>query len=297
MESRDRASASDRGAEASAVFAGGARARAERGPGRRGDAPARAAAGRRGRRVGQDARHHLPAGAPGRDRRRPAPHPGGHLHQQGRRRAARARRQAALGSDGHRHARALGRDVPRDRGAHPAPVGRDGRPAQGLRHLRRRRSEAAAGARADRPQGARADVPGAPGAVRHRSRQEPGHERRRLPVERLLRRRRRQGLPPVRGAAGGGQRDRLRRPAAVGAEALSPAGRPPPRRSRSASTTCWSTSSRTPTACSTGWCACCRGARTASPSSATRTSRSTAGAAPTSATSSTSSATTRARAS
>ena len=66
---------------------------------------------------------------------------------------------------------------------------------------------------------------------------------------------------------------------------------------RSASITCWSTSSRTPTASSTGWCGCCRGAPAASPSSATRTSRSTAGAAPTSATSSTSSATTRARAS
>ena len=151
--------------------------------------------------------------------RRPAPHPGRHLHQQGRRRAARARRQAAVGPDGHRHARPVGRDVPRDQRAHPAPVGRDGRPAQGLRHLRRRRSEAAARARADRPQGAGADVPGAPGAVRDRSRQEPGHERGRLRLGRLLRRRRRQGLPPLRGAAGGRERDRLRRPAAVGAEA------------------------------------------------------------------------------
>ena len=46
--------------------------------------------------------------------------------------------------DGDRHARAVGRHLPRDLRAHPAPVGRDGRAAQGLRHLRRRRSEAAA---------------------------------------------------------------------------------------------------------------------------------------------------------
>ena len=124
-----------------------------------------------------------------------------------------------MGSDGHRHARPVGRDVPRHQRAHPAPVGRGGRPAQGLRHLRRRRSEAAARARADRSQGAGADVPGAPGAVRHRSREELGPERGRLRVERLLRRRRRQGLPAVRGAAGGRERDRLRRLAAVGAEA------------------------------------------------------------------------------
>ena len=100
------------------------------------------------------------------------------------------------GTDGHRHARPVGRHLPRDRRAPPAPVRRGGRPAQGLRHLRRRRSEAAARARADRSQGARADVPGAPGAVGHRSRQEPGHRARPTSqLERLLRRRRRQGLP------------------------------------------------------------------------------------------------------
>ena len=144
-------------------------------------------------------------------------------------------------------------------GAHPAPVGRGGRPAQGLRHLRRRRSEAAARAGADRSQGAGADVPGASGAVGDRSRQEPGASSRgRLRVERLLRRRRRQGLPPVRGAAGGGERDRLRRPAAVGAEAVRQRDAGGRGDWRSASTTCWSTSSRTPTASSTGWCACCR---------------------------------------
>ena len=114
-------------------------------------------------------------------------------------------------------------------------------------------------------------------------------------AERLLRRRRRQGVPPYE--------ERLAAANAtdfggllLSALSCARAARPPPRRSARASTTCWSTSSRTPTACSTGWCGCCRGAPAASPSSATTTSPSTAGAAPTSATSSTSSATTRARA-
>ena len=117
------------------------------------------------------------------------------------------------------------------------------------------------GAGADRPQGARAAVPGAPGAVGDRSRQEPGASAGRLRRRRLLRRRRRQGLPAVRGAAGGGERDRLRRPAAVGAAAVRQRDARGRGDRRSASITCWSTSSRTPTASSTGWCACCRGAR------------------------------------
>ena len=94
-------------------FSGGAGARAEHGPGRRGDAPAgrcwSSPAPARARRASS------PTGwRAWSRRRRPAPHPGGHLHQQGRGRAARARRQAALGADGDRHARAVGRDVPRD---------------------------------------------------------------------------------------------------------------------------------------------------------------------------------------
>ena len=88
-----------------------------------------------------------------------------HLHQQGGGRAARAGRQAALGADEGRQPRPLGRHLPRHLGAHPAPVGRGGRAAQGLRHLRRRRSEAGARAGAHRPQGPRADVPGAAGAL------------------------------------------------------------------------------------------------------------------------------------
>ena len=182
--------------------------------------------------------------------------------------------------------------------APPAPVRRGGRPAQGLRHLRRRRSEAAA----RRACSTDLKVP-----------------ERMFPVRQVLSaidRAKNQGIDARRRSTPDdyfddvvGKAYRLYEERLAAANAVDFGGlllsalqlcarrhARPRRRSPSASTTCWSTSSRTPTACSTGWCACCRGAPAASPSSATRTSRSTAGAAPTSATSSTSSATTRARA-
>ena len=152
------------------------------------------------------------------------------------------------------------------------------------------------GARAHRPEGPRADVPRAAGAVGDRSRQEPGRRPRRLVANDYL--------DDVVGKAYRLYEERL---AAANATdfgglllsvlRLAAGGTPAAEELGGASITCWSTSSRTPTASSTGWCGCCRGARATSPSSATRTSRSTAGAAPTSATSSTSRATTRARAS
>ena len=152
------------------------------------------------------------------------------------------------------------------------------------------------GARAHRPEGPRAHVPRAPGAVGDRSRQEPGHRPHRLRRQRLPGRRRRQGVSPVRGAAGGGERDRLRRPAAVGAAA----GRRRHARRRGARRALRPRAGRRVPGhqqrpVPAGAAAVAPHAAT-SPSSATRTSRSTAGAAPTSATSSTSSATTRARA-
>ena len=111
----------------------------------------------------------------------------------------------------------------------------------------------------------------------HRPGQEPGHRPRGVPADRLLRRRGGQGLRRLRGAAARGQRHRLRRPADGALRLCRPTARPRPSWP-SASTTCWSTSSRTPTACSTGWCASCPSAPTASPWSATRISRSTSGA-------------------
>ena len=132
------------------------------------------------------------------------------------------------------------------------------------------------GARADRPQGARADVPGAPGAVGDRS-------RRRTRASRPASFQPGDYFDDVVGKAYQLYEERLAAANATdfGGLLLSAlqlvrrATRRPRRRSPSASITCWSTSSRTPTACSTGWCAACRGAPAASPSSATRISRST----------------------
>ena len=63
------------------------------------------------------------------------------------------------------------------------------------------------------------------------------------------------------------------------------------RSGRGASSTCWSTSTRTPTGCSTRWCSCSASSTATSAWWATTTSRSTVSAAPTCATSSASSAT------
>ena len=97
----------------------------------------------------------------------------------------------------------------------------------------------------------------------------------------------------LRGAAGGGQRHRLRRPAAVDADAGAPAARRPPPRSRQRfDHVLVDEFQDTNSVAVPAGPAARRGDRQHHASSATRTSRSTAGGAPTSATSSTSSATT-----
>ena len=112
---------------------------------------------------------------------------------------------------------------------------------------------------------------------------------------RLLRGDRRRRLRALREADARGQRDGLRRPARAHRQrARALRGRP--RALRSApSATSWSTSTRTPTAPSTGCCSCSPESTATSSSSATTTSRSTASAPPTSATSSTSRRTSRTR--
>ena len=197
----------------------------------------------------------------GRDRRRSAAHPGRHLHQQGGGRDARARRQAARRALGSARAGCGSAPSTRTVGAPAAPVRRGGRAAQGLRHLRRRRSEAAARARADRPEGARAHVPRAPGAVGRSTGPRTRASRPTLPADDYFDDVVGKAYTPLRRAAGGGQRHRLRRPAAGGAAPVRERDAGGARSWPSASTTCWSTSSRTPTACSTGWCAACRAAR------------------------------------
>ena len=115
------------------------------------------------------------------------------------------------------------------------------------------------GARAHRSQGPRADVPGAAGAVGDRSRQEPGDRRPAAFNSDDY-------FDDVVGKAYQLYQERL---AAANAtdfgglllktlHAVRRRTRRPRRSWPSASTTCWSTSSRTPTACSTGWCGCCR---------------------------------------
>ena len=258
--------------------------------------PARAAAGGGRRRLGQDAGHHLPAGAAGRDGRRPAAHPGGHLHQQGRRRAARAGRQAALGADAGRQPRACGsgRSTPSRRGS----CGSGARPSGCARTSSSTtttiRSACSAGCSptSRSPSGCSRCGRCCRPSTAPRTR---GSTADAVQLGRLLRRRGRQGLQALRGAAGGGQRHRLRRAVDEDAAARAPATRPAAqeiaqRFDHVLVDEFQDTNSvqyrlvRLPVAA----------APAASPSSATRTSRSTAGGAPTSATSSTSSATTRA---
>ena len=233
------------------------------GPGRGGDAPARAAAGGRGRGVGQDARHHLPAGAPGRDGRRSAPHPGGDVHQQGGGRAARAGRQAAVGADG-RSARAgcgSARSTPSARASCASAASRSGCARTSSSTTTTIRSGCSARVLTDLKVPERMfPVRQVLSAIDRAKNQGIGpadfvsrtttsttssRKAYRLYEERLAAANATDFgdllLPVLRLCAGG-------TPAARGAGA-------------SASITCWSTSSRTRTACSTGWCGCCRAAR------------------------------------
>src|SRR5467141_1632559 len=192
----------------------------------RGRAPRRrAAAHPGGGRLGKDARSHPshrtpPARAPGAgpgDPRR-------HVHEQGRRRAARASGEAGRPGRGA----ALGGDVPRRRSAHPPPRSGGARAHAQLRHLRRRGS-ARGGEAGDQRSGLRrGHRPAAAGA--HRSLEERGPASRRS-AGRGVRRARQDGAQGVRavpGRAAGLQRGRLRRPDRARHRAVQEARRHPP---------------------------------------------------------------------
>ena len=105
---------------------------------------------------------------------------------------------------------------------------------------------------------------------------------------RELRLRQRQGARALRAlsaAAEGAERRRFRRSAAGKSAAVPGARRTCSRNISSASSTCWSTSIRTPTSRNICGCGCWRRATAISAASATTTSRSMAGAAPRSTTS------------
>ena len=185
---------------------------------------------------------------------------------------------------------ALGPDLPRLRRPLPAARGGPGRPAAGLRHLRHRRPAAAHEA-ALRRGPARRGGPAHPaqGALAHRRLEE---RRRSRPTQVKV---------PHHDLAGAAARDlyakyqaalaragavdfgdllvRPLRTAGGGRGAAGPLV-------RAASATCWWTSSRTPTRCSTGCCATWWAGPGTSAWWATTTRPSTAGAAPTCATSS-----------
>ena len=157
----------------------------------------RAGARDRRRGLGQDARAHAPHRASARrGRREAARDPRDHVHEQGRRRDARAGR----GSRRAAGARRVGDDVPRRLRPHPAPRGAAARLPLELHDLRHRRPAAAHEAV---PRGSRAR-PEALHAARHPladlEREEPADRPRRLrePRRELLRpdrRRRLQALP------------------------------------------------------------------------------------------------------
>ena len=201
----------------------------------RGRAPARA---RRGR-LGQDPRHRPPHRPPDPGAgHRPVARARRHLHQQGGRGDAGAARRPPR----PRGSRRLGADLPRLRRPLPAARGGAGRPAAVLRHLRRRRPEAAREAHPLRHGHLRRrPLRSARGALPDRSLEEPGP----LALLGEFRGSRRGdgaepgGLAPLRARAGPGRRGGLRGPPpAPGAAArgrrgpAGPLGDPLPPRAR-----------------------------------------------------------------
>ena len=220
-------------------------------------------------------------------RRRAVAHPRRHLHQQGGGRDARAARAPA-----RRRRAALGVDLPRRLRAHPAARDRGARLQLELRHLRRPRQRSGCSRTASTccayPE---QTLNAASGRRADRRRQEPGPDAAGLRAQRRAARR-------PRAACTRATRTCCSAPTrSTSATCCSPrcaCSRSTPTCSTataSASSTSWSTSTRTPTRCSTGSPTCSPRATATCAWSATTTSRSTAGAAPRSPTSSTSSAT------
>ena len=142
----------------------------ESGTARGGPSHQGAAADPRRRRLRQDPRHHQPDRVPRRRRPRAARRDSrGHLHEQGRRRNARARRGAArLRLQPH-----VGLDVSLAVRAAAAPRGAGDRPLPRFRHLRLVRSAVGRQAGAQGAAHRRQLRPAAGGAVAHQPREEP----------------------------------------------------------------------------------------------------------------------------
>jgi hypothetical protein len=209
---------------------------------------------RRGRRrIGQDPRPHRAHRAADRGARRPAAgDPRRDLHQQGRRRDARARRPLPRsGSRGD-----VDRHLPRDRCAPAAHVRRPRGPHARVHHLRRgrhpRRREAHRRAAAHRSQAVRAEDDRARDLLREE------RARRACRVRGAgahpARAGRGEGVSGTRARHAPGQRRELRRPARASRAHPARARARARRASRSASSMCSSTSTRTPTAPSTSSC-------------------------------------------
>ena len=138
-----------------------------------------------------------------------------------------------------------------------------------------------------RPQPRRQEVPAAGDPRHHLGGQERAGRLRdlRRPGPHHHRAARRRGLPRVPAAPAGRQRHGLRRPAAGHRQPAPGLSRRAGALPASASGTCWSTSTRTPTGPRTSWCSCSPAPPQRVRWSATATSPSTACAGPTSATS------------
>ena len=227
------------------------RARSRAAPRGRDDRGAAAGAGRRGQR--QDPRAHAPHRLADRRLRHPARgDPGGHLHEQGRGRDARARRRSWSA-------------------AKPAAIWLSTFHSVCVRILRREASHL--GSRA----ASRSTTNPTRSAVVKEAQKRHGLDPKVAEPRRMLWRidqwknqgvrpgRRRRGRARFRGAArrrrlrhlpapaGGRERARLRRPAAAHLRSLQRASRRCCATTGSASSTCSSTSTRTRTACSTSW--------------------------------------------